>query len=411
MPRQTRHRGFRPLARHRVAVALVAALASAVPAATRRIADRCFQTTAWSLSERPRLTTSASEAPFPAVSSGGRFFVGRSAGCPSPSLRGIPNNNNNNNLLTQKRRNGRGSLRELRWRSLSAVGFFPVLGPDTPGILFAALLAGISGLAALLAKGYGAVLLFLILLQRKLLFTPPPEFADPSATGGEVILLPVGSTQLTRAAVYFAPRSPQAPVLVFFHGNGDQLGWSAAYLGQRMRDEFGTGFLGIEYPGYGLAEGTPSEASFYEASEQMLRHLAQERGLQSSQVVLLGHSVGGGVATEMALRGLGSRLILVSPFLSIPEMACELYPFVAPVLKVAPFLIRDRFDNAAKAASLKLPVLIVHGTDDDIVPFSQGQLLSEKVKGSKLVAVRGVGHNDVFDHDIILDEIAAFARA
>merc|ERR1712048_1076893 len=104
-----------------------------------------------------------------------------------------------------------------------------------------------------------------------------------------------------------------------------------------MLSEYGVGFVGIEYPGYGLASGTPTEASIYSAAEQLLEHLSKERNLDASRLVLLGHSVGGGPAVEMARRGFGQRLILVSPFMSIAQMASELYPFVAPVLKAAPF--------------------------------------------------------------------------
>eukprot|EP00933_Yihiella_yeosuensis_P076722 TRINITY_DN86641_c0_g1_i1.p1 TRINITY_DN86641_c0_g1~~TRINITY_DN86641_c0_g1_i1.p1 ORF type:complete len:421 (+),score=93.80 TRINITY_DN86641_c0_g1_i1:40-1263(+) len=300
-----------------------------------------------------------------------------------------------------------------------ALGAIPAVAvlPDGGGLpgLLASTVSGLGSLASMFAKGYGALLLLVFLLQRKLLFLPQPNIADPAVTGGEIVLLqtdkagPLNGAR--QAAVYFPPKDAEAPVFAFFHGNGDQIGWTSAYLGQQMQSAFGAGFVGIEYPGYGLAEGKPSEESIYEASEQMLRHFAKERGLDSGRVVLLGHSVGAGVAMEMAARGLGSKLILLSPFLSVAEMACEIYPFLAPVLRIAPFFVRDQFDNSAKADSLKMPVLVIHGKQDEIVPFSQGKTLSGKVKGAQLFAVEGVGHNDVFEYDVILREIARFSRA
>merc|ERR1712118_213969 len=95
----------------------------------------------------------------------------------------------------------------------------------------------------------------LFVLQRKLLYMPAMEKADPSSTGGKLVQVSGD------AAVYFAPPDGKAPVLVFFHGNGDQIGWSPAYLGQRLRAEYGLGFFGIEYPGYGVARGSQTEAS------------------------------------------------------------------------------------------------------------------------------------------------------
>jgi len=105
--------------------------------------------------------------------------------------------------------------------------------------------------------------------------------------------------------------------------------------------------------------------------------------------VLLGQSLGTGVATEMARRGSGARLILISPFTSVPEMARFRIPFFPASL------VRHRFDNKAKAAGITLPVLIIHGTEDEVVPFAMGERLVSLFPHAQLAPIRGGQHNDL----------------
>jgi len=186
---------------------------------------------------------------------------------------------------------------------------------------------------------------------------------------------------------------------VFFHGNADQIGWGAARLARKLADAYNIGLFAIEYPGYGKAQGSPSEETIYESSNALLDHLTSPEGLGVPQesITLLGQSIGCAVALEMASRGFAKRLMLLSPFTSIPEMAVEAYPIFAPVVKIAPFLVLDKFDNMSKAKDLpkRCSTLVVHGTDDEIVPYSQGAQLKENISGSVMVPVRGGGHNDL----------------
>ena len=87
--------------------------------------------------------------------------------------------------------------------------------------------------------------------------------------------------------------------------------------------------------------------------------------------MLQGQSLGSGLAAEMARRGLGGRLILISPFTSMASLGQRFFPW----LPVAP-LVRHRFDTLSKAPGIGVPVLIVHGTEDELVPFSMGEELA-----------------------------------
>ena len=249
------------------------------------------------------------------------------------------------------------------------------------------------GATRLLAVPYVALLMLLHTTQRSILYQIPPILADPTSTGGRLIVLPASpallrcaavggsaggpnSARPTVAAVHFAPKDPDLPTLVYFHGNADQIGWGAAYIGMQVAERFGFGFFGVEYPGYGASRGLEAtEESLYLGAEQLLYHLTSPWGLNvsESQTVLFGQSIGCAVAIEMASRGFGQRLVLLAPFESILQMAGAAFPLFKPGLRLCPWLVRDRFDNVAKARRLALPALVLHGSRDEVVPQRQGR--------------------------------------
>merc|ERR1712194_329057 len=104
------------------------------------------------------------------------------------------------------------------------------------------------------------------------------------------------------------------------------------------------------------------------------------------------------------------KLVMLCPFTSITEISTTVYPFLSPALKALPFIVLDKFDNKAKAAELQLPTLVIHGTKDEIVPFSMGQELASLIPGAQFLPVPGMGHNDCFNRGEVLKEISAFAR-
>ena len=202
-----------------------------------------------------------------------------------------------------------------------------------------------------------------------------------------------------------APGPPGTPTLVHFHGNGEDLAGQAWLVSDLRRA--GLGVCAVEYPGYGLARGQPiDESSIYAAAEASLRFLI-EGGVPRESIVLQGQSLGTGVAIEMARRGYGARLILISPYTSIVDMATLLMPFL-PVR----YLVRDRYESERKAAALALRALVIHGTNDEVIPLRMGRRIAELLRDAEFIAVPGGRHNDLFDNDQVdvLAKIVAFAR-
>jgi uncharacterized protein len=176
-------------------------------------------------------------------------------------------------------------------------------------------------------------------------------------------------------------------------------------LAQRFQ-EAGLGFYAVEYPGYGLAAGQePSEKGIYAAAEAALAHLHGTLGVPRERTVLQGQSLGSGVAVEMAKRGHGARLVLISPYTSITEMGARIFPLLP-----ASLLVRDPFDSAAKAPGIELPVLIVHGTRDEVIPVDMGQRLGTLFPNATVSLLEDRSHNDVLERPAILLEMMEFAR-
>eukprot|EP00931_Biecheleriopsis_adriatica_P102848 TRINITY_DN77759_c0_g1_i1.p1 TRINITY_DN77759_c0_g1~~TRINITY_DN77759_c0_g1_i1.p1 ORF type:complete len:282 (+),score=66.03 TRINITY_DN77759_c0_g1_i1:80-925(+) len=257
---------------------------------------------------------------------------------------------------------------------------------------------------------YFLLLLFLVFQQRSLIFQRPSNAADPSHTGGQLVRLSVTEEE-EAVALYFPAVRPEAATFAYFHGNADQLGWGPASLGRDFGKEHGLGFYGVEYPGYGYAQGTPTEESIMLAADRLLKHLTALDGLAvpQEQVILFGQSIGCAVALEMATRGFGGSIVLLSPFTSLHSMAVSAYPFIKPAISILPFMLFDRFDNLQKVEEVRLPALVLHGTQDEIVPFAQGEEIAKKLHNSRFRSIEAAGHNDVWaDHYGVKEKIVEF---
>ena len=198
-----------------------------------------------------------------------------------------------------------------------------------------------------------------------------------------------------------APAGKDAPVLVWSHGNGGNIANRVEVI-LAFRDR-GLGVLAYDYRGYGRSDGRPSEAGVYRDA-----HAAYDSeratGTPSERIVCFGESLGSAVTLELATARPCAGVALASPFTNLADVARRHYGPLG-------LLAGARFDALANVTRLTVPLLIVHGDRDEIVPFELGERLFAAAREPKrFVRARGAHHNDVFDAPAVVDTIAAFAH-
>jgi hypothetical protein len=256
--------------------------------------------------------------------------------------------------------------------------------------------------ALVLVGGYASLFGLSRLGYRAILYPAPRRGLSEAPPGAELRRFEASDGTPVQALVY---PPPAARTIVFFHGNGETIG-DAVGLAAELHSR-GLGFVAVEYRGYGSSPASgPSEDGLYADAEAVLRALTAE-GLEREDVTLWGSSLGSGVAVEMATRGFGARLLLSTPYTSMPQVAQRLVP-VLPMR----WVVGDRYDNLAKAPALKLPTLIIHGDADRLVPYDHGVTLSQAIAGAELFTVAGAGHNDwlLMGGDELLTAVERFAK-
>jgi hypothetical protein len=169
------------------------------------------------------------------------------------------------------------------------------------------------------------------------------------------------------------------------HGNAeDALGtlWALESLTDK-----GYTVASVDYPGYGLSDGSPDEDGCYRNVHLLYDWLIEKRGFKPEEIIIDGFSIGTGPATELAATRPCGGLILEAPFLSAPRVVTR--------VRLLPI---DPFPNLKRIGDVKCRVLMIHGTNDSIIPYSQGQALFKLANEPKrFVSVEGGDHNTLVD--------------
>lgn len=183
-------------------------------------------------------------------------------------------------------------------------------------------------------------------------------------------------------AVYLV--NPKAKyTLLLSHGNADDIGYLMPFL--RMMHEQGYAVFAYDYHGYGLSGGRPSETNCYRDVDAAYNYLTKVKKISPHNIIVFGHSLGAAVALDLAIRQPVAGLIMQSPFVTAFRVVTR--------IQILPF---DKFNNLKKIKLLKVPVLIIHGTDDKIIPFWHSMKLYQAVVGAKqFLRVERAGHNDI----------------
>ena len=178
-------------------------------------------------------------------------------------------------------------------------------------------------------------------------------------------------------------RIEPAPAVIFAHGNAELVDFWPEQL--KTFTSLGLGVLLVEYPGYGRSEGSPSQKSITEAFVAAYDWLVEKADVDPTRIVMFGRSLGGGVVCALAAERQAAALVLMSTFTSVRACAIK---FLAPS-----FLVLDPFDNLRVVSSYSGPVLVVHGRNDNLIPYEHGLTLSRTAQRGRMVTYE-CRHND-----------------
>ncbi|WP_264320424.1 alpha/beta hydrolase [Zarconia navalis] len=215
----------------------------------------------------------------------------------------------------------------------------------------------------------------------------------------EDIWLPVSSSspsKVEKIHSWWIPATNQSDnshVLLYLHGNGGNIGVNL-YQAERFH-KLGFSVLLIDYRGYGKSTGPhPNESRVYEDAETALNYLIRDRGIDPDRIFLYGHSLGGAIAIETATRNQNiAGLIVQCSFTSILETANSRKLYSLFPLN---FLLYHEFNSIEKVRSLSMPILFIHGQEDDVVPaYMSEELYAATSAPKQLHLIPNAGHNDV----------------
>lgn len=243
---------------------------------------------------------------------------------------------------------------------------------------------------------FQAIISFLFLcgcpVEEKFIFYPSPKIEQTPADVG----LPFDDIFFTsddgvRLNGWFVPHPGAGLTLLWFHGNAGNISHRVENI-RLLHDKVEINIFIFDYRGYGRSAGKVSEDGTYRDGEAALEYLRSRGDVDPEKIVFFGRSLGAAVAAEVAARQRCLALVLESPFASVREMARVAFPF----LPIGPFL-RTRYDTVEKIKKVRVPLLVLHGDQDEIVPFAQGRKVFEAAPEPKeFYTIRGAHHNDTY---------------
>ena len=223
---------------------------------------------------------------------------------------------------------------------------------------------------------YASVLILLFIFQRSLMYHPDENnyFGDKLEVDVEKVKI-VTSDNIDLLGWFHKKDIKKFKTIVYFHGNAGKLENRIHKL-NHFKD-MDINFLIIAWRGFSGNKGKPNEKGLYIDGNSTILWL-KNLGLKEKDIILYGESLGTGVATEIAQSNNYAGLVLETPFTSMVEAAKNFYPYIPVSL-----LLKDKYDNQNKIKNINIPVLVMHGEVDQIVPFWMGKKIYEMANQPK----------------------------
>jgi pimeloyl-ACP methyl ester carboxylesterase len=232
-------------------------------------------------------------------------------------------------------------------------------------------------IAAILAALYIALVAFIYVAQRSLLYFPPDSYLTPEAVNVQMTEIKNEAGEVI--SWWSPPRAENAKTVMVFHGNG-----SAIYSNYDIFNDLiqaGHGVLSVGYPGYPGQGGKPTQQDIVK-SAAMQYDWVRAQGIAAEDIAFYGTSLGSGVAAQLSVLSEPSILFVDAPFNSTLDMARR-------TMKIFPvgLLMKDTYRSDLALAGKDFPMIWTHGTNDRVVPLSQGQKLFDGYEGPKFAHI------------------------
>ncbi|WP_042153047.1 alpha/beta hydrolase [Planktothrix agardhii] len=250
------------------------------------------------------------------------------------------------------------------------------------------------------AIAYLTACLFLFFRQTQFIFFPSRLISitpdDVGLSYQDIELkIPTPSGKIETVHCWWIPSetNPNQKVIIDLHGNRNTIEGNIGYAEQFH--QMGLSVLLVEYRGYGRSTNRfPSEKTVYQDVEAAWNYLVNERQINPHNIYVFGHSLGGAIAINLALKHTEiAGLIIESSFTNIREMIDYKKKYWMFPINL---ILTQKFDSLAKISALKMPILLTHGTEDELIPKTMSEdLFNAAIEPKQLLIVAGAGHNNV----------------
>ena len=258
-----------------------------------------------------------------------------------------------------------------------------------------------------LVSFYLLLLIFMFFFQRNLLYHPSVDnYLKDQVASEPTEIEKVNITtkdKINLIGWFYNKNLDKSKTILFFHGNAGSLE-NRTYKLNHFKN-LNVNFLIIAWRGFSGSEGKPNEKGLYEDAESAIKWL-KTKGINEQNIILYGESLGTGVVTEIAQNKNYAGVILESPFTSMINMGKKYYPFF-PVR----FLLKDKFESYKKINNILVPVLIMHGKVDRIVPYEMGKKMYELANEPKFFYSQEYGDHMVEYDEKLLSALKEFIQS
>ncbi|MEZ5358805.1 MAG: alpha/beta hydrolase [Candidatus Zixiibacteriota bacterium] len=237
---------------------------------------------------------------------------------------------------------------------------------------------------------YLLILLFIYAMQDKMLFYPTMTIeTTPAESGLEYTDVYFTTEDGVKLNGWYIPCENPTATLIFCHGNGGNISHRMASINQFHSLNLSV-FI-FDYRGYGRSEGTISEDGTYKDAAAAWTYVTEALGVPPGKIIVFGRSLGGGIASWLAVNRPAAALILESTFTTISDIAAVHYPFI-PVK----WLAKYEYDSQERVSQLTIPKLFIHSPDDELVPYQLGEQLYQSAAEPKTFLKLIGSHNEGF---------------